>query len=257
MDKEIKVINFVFSLNGKLNLISIEQYIGYELETVKIKLLYEDKYMEKNINSFKLNENLLVFDNIIISPTNLEIHYENINLFLNIDSNDLIKDYILESTGKNQYKLYDERKYDGKINDIDNSGKMLIDFERIVHICDEFFKIYCLDFNEFSGIFTMVSQDFKSPSIYLKYKDSEFKNKKIASIYEEKILKMTTYKYIVRSSNYFRLNVKTNKTYKAFSSVIPFKYQKGTLRLVMKKNLFKKNLNAIGKEILFISYKYI
>lgn len=257
MTKEIKIINFVFIYNARLNLISIEQFIDYDLENAKIKILFEDKYIEKKINNVKIDANKLVFDNVIITPTELEMHYENIDLIFNIDNNELIKEFNKESKGKNNYIIFDERKYEGKINSISITEKIIIDFESIVTICDEYFKIYCLDFVDFSATFTMVCQDFKSPSIYLKYKDSEFKNKKIANVYEEKLLKLSTHKYIVRGQNYWRLNIKTNKKYKAESSIIPFKYQKGTIRLIMKKNLFKKNLNALGKEILFITYKYI
>lgn len=257
MSKEIKVINFVFVVNGKINLVAIEQFINYDLENAKVKILFDEKYTEMNINYIKIEENKLIFDNVIITPTELEIHYEKLNLLIKIDNSELIKEFVKESKGKNNYILFDERKYEGKINDVNYTDKIMIDFESIINICDEYFKIYCLDFENFSATFTMIGHDYKSPSIYLKYKDSEFKNKKTANIYEEKILKLSKYKYIVRSSNYWRLNVRTNKTFKANSSIIPFKYQKGTLRLIMKKNLFKNNLNALGKEILFITYKYI
>ena len=240
MEKEIKVINIVFSVNNKLNLISIEQFINYDLENAKIKFLLEDKYIEKKVYNMKLSDANLVFDNVFISPTEIEVHYDNIDLTFKVNCLELIKEFLMESKGKNHYILFEESKYEGKLNGIDVSGKLFLDFERIVNICDEYFKVFCLDFNDFSGVFTMVSQDFKSPNIYLKYKDCEYKNKKTSTIYEEKILKMSTYKYIVRSSNYFKLNIKTNKTYKAESSIIPFKYQKGSIRLVMKKNLFKK-----------------
>ena len=46
MNKEIKIINFVFKYNGKINLLSIEEYLNYE-EEGKIKLLIDDKYIEK------------------------------------------------------------------------------------------------------------------------------------------------------------------------------------------------------------------
>ena len=72
-----------------------------------------------------------------------------------------------------------------------------------------------------------------------------------------RIFKLSTYKFIVSGNYYWKINIKTNKTYKSNPSIIPFKYQKGTLSLIMKKNLFKTNLDAVGKEMLIISYKYI
>jgi hypothetical protein len=117
--------------------------------------------------------------------------------------------------------------------------------------------MYCIDFTEFSGSFNMLAYEHKTPCVVLKYKDSEFKNKKISNVRVAHFFKLTTYKLIVSGNFYWKINIKVNKTFKSNPSIIPFKYQKGTLNLIMKKNLFKTNLDAVGKEMLLISYKYI
>jgi hypothetical protein len=103
----------------------------------------------------------------------------------------------------------------------------------------------------------MTSYDHKSPYINLVYKDTEFKNKKLANVRVAKFFKLSTFKLIVSSNYYWKVNLKVNKVYKSNPSLIPFKYHKGQLTLQMKKNLFKTNLDAISQEMLLISYKYM
>ena len=103
----------------------------------------------------------------------------------------------------------------------------------------------------------MVSYDQKTPNIILKYKDSVFKNKKQSNVRIIKLFKTSKYKLIVSGNYYWRINMSSIKTYKSNPSVIPFKYHKGNIRLVMKKSLFKTNLKALGSDMLMITYKYI
>ena len=38
MNKEIRIINYVFKINNKTNLLSLEQYFNYQTKIGKIKL---------------------------------------------------------------------------------------------------------------------------------------------------------------------------------------------------------------------------
>ena len=255
--KEIKITNYVFKFNNKINLISIEEYFGYQNENTKIKLLIDERFVEKEVKYINHSSSKLVFDNLVITDECLELHFDELNVVINVDSKELLTEYEKQTKGKNNYILFEETKFTGRINENDFSGKLIIDFESIINISDDYYKIYCIDFTEFSGRFNMLAYDYKTSDIVLKYKDSEFKNKKVSNVKIVRFFKLSSYKLIVSGNYYWKINIKVNKTFKSNPSLIPFKYQKGTINLIMKKNLFKTNLDAIGKEILLISYKYI
>ena len=59
---------------------------------------------------------------------------------------------------------------------------------------DDYYKIYSIDFKEFSGSFTMTSYDHKSPYINLVYKDTEFKKKRNARRRERRRLQSSSKK---------------------------------------------------------------
>lgn len=256
MTKEIKIINFVFKYKEKLNLISIEEYLNFE-EEAKIKLLFDDKYTQKKIRNISITNDKLIFDDVIITVDSMELIMENYNIKFNINCKELIEEYNKVNKGKNNYILFENQRYSGIINDNEVSDKLFVDFESMVEISDDYFKIYCIDFNEFSGCFNMVSYDRRTPNVILKYKDSIFKNKKLSNVRIVNLFKMTKYKLVVSGNYYWKINMSVNKTFKSNPSIIPFKYQKGNLRLIMKKSLFKTNLKALGKDMLLITYKYI
>ena len=256
MNKEIKIINYVFKYKDKINLISIEEYINYE-EEAKVKLIIDDKYIEKKIKSISHSDERLIFDDVIISFDSMELYIENYHIKFNINGKELITKYNQKSTGKNQYALFENSKFTGYINEQEFSNKLFLDFESIIEISDDYYKIYCIDFAEFSGSFNMVSYNQRTPNIVLKYKDSIFENKKLSRVKIYYIFKMTKYKLTVSGKFYWKINMTVNKSYKSNPSIIPFKYQTGNLYLLMKKNLFKTNLKALGKEMLLITYKYI
>ncbi len=255
--KEIKIINYVFKFNNKINLISIEEYFGYQNENTKIKLLIDERFVEKEVRYTNHSPSKLVFDNLIITDENLELHIDDFDVEINVDNKELLIEFEKQNKGKNNYILFEEIKFYGRINGNEITGKLIIDFESIINISDDYYKMYCIDFTEFSGSFNMLAYDYKTPNIVLKYKDSEFKNKRVSNVKVVRLFKLSTYKIIVSGNYYWRINIKVNKTFKSNPSLIPFKYQKGTISLIMKKNVFKTNLDAVGKEILLISYKYI
>lgn len=257
MDKEIKIINYVFKYKGKLNLISIEHYDNYYGESDKIKLLMLDRYIERVVKISNLTVDKLVFDDLIITKDSLELYIEDYHINFNIDNSQLLLDYQKSYKGSNIYQMYDVFKYKGTINDEDVEDKLYVDLECIFEILDDYYKIYSIDFSEFSGSFTMVAYDRKCPNIKLIYKDTEFKNKKSANIKNVKFFKLSTVKLVVNANYYWKVNLKVQKVFRSSPAIIPFKYHKGQLILKMKKSLFKTNLDAIGKEMLLISYKYM
>ena len=256
MNKEIKIINYVFKYKDKINLISVEEYINYE-EDAKIKLIIEDKYIEKKIRNITCSEEKLIFDDLIITLDSMELYIENYHIKFNIPGKDLISEYNKQAKGKNMYQLFENSKFNGFVNNDEFCDKLFLDYESISEISDDYYKIYCIDFLEFSGFFNMVSYNKKTPNIILKYKDSVYKNKKISNVRISKVFKITKYKLTVSGNYYWKINISPNKTYKSNPAVIPFKYQMGNLCLLMKKNLFKTNLKALGKDLLLITYKYI
>jgi hypothetical protein len=257
LNKEVKVVNYVFKYKDKLNLLSIEQFVNYQTEINKIKLLILDKYIEKEVKDFNIENDKIVFDNLIITKNNIEVYIDEYHLNFNLDNSNLLNEFQKVNKGKNNYIMFDVYNYNGYINDEEVSDKIFVDFESITTILDDYYKIYSIDFKEFSGSFTMTSYDHKSPYINLVYKDTEFKNKKISNVRVAKFFKLSTFKLIVSSNYYWKVNLKVNKVYKSNPSLIPFKYHKGQLTLQMKKNLFKTNLDAISHEMLLISYKYM
>lgn len=257
LNKEIKIINYVFKFKGKLNLISLEHYHNYFGECDKIKLIIFDRYIEKNVKNLTITENKLVFDDLVITKNNLEFFIEDYHFNLNVDNSELLLDFQKANKGSNTYKMFDVHKYDGKINEEEVNDKIYVDLESITEILDDYYKVYSIDFLEFSGSFTMVAYDRKCPNIKLIYKDTEYKNKKIANVRDVKFFKLSTIKLIINANYYWKVNLKVQKVFKSNPAIIPFKYHKGQLMLKMKKNLFKTNLDAVCKEMLVISYKYI
>lgn len=257
MNKEIKIINYVFKYKNKLNLISIEEYLNYDGESSKLKLIIDEKYIEKDIKQASHSSDKLVFDDVIINANSVELYVDEFHILLNVDNKDLLIEYQKVNKGKNNYILFDCSKYFGSINDVEVSDKIIADFESLTNISDDYYKIYCIDFSEFSGSFSMISYDYKAPSVFLRYKDTEFSNKKPSNVRKAHIFKLSTYKLTISGNYYWKVNLSVNKTFKSNPSIIPFKYQKGSLSLIMKKNLFKTNLRANSKEMLIITYKYI
>jgi hypothetical protein len=47
VNKEIKILNYVFKYKEKINLISIEEYYNYQNENAKIKLIIDNEFYEK------------------------------------------------------------------------------------------------------------------------------------------------------------------------------------------------------------------
>lgn len=257
MEKEIKIINYVFKYKSKINLISIEHYNGFETENSKIKLLLEDNFYEKNIRIINVNKEKLIFDDLIITSKGLELYFDNHYLNLNVNNKELLEEYNQSSKNKNHYFLSKETIYSGVIDSEELIDKLFLDYESIVNISDNYYKLYTIDFLEFSGSFNMLAYDRKVPNIHLKYKETDFINKKVLNNRYVNFFKMSTYKFIISGNYYWKINVKVKKTFKSNPSVIPFKYQKGVISLVMKKNLLKTNFKAIGNEMLLISYKYM
>ena len=191
MEKEIKIINYVFKYKDKINIISIEEFLNFECETSKIKLIIDDKYIEKKISSISHSNDKLIFDNLIITNDNLELIIDDYHINFNIDNKELLAQQPKANKGKNNYQLFDTFKFYGTINDNEVSGKIFIDFESITNISDDYYKIYCIDFMDFSGCFNMVSYDGKTPNVILKYKDEIFKNKKVSNVRDAQIFKLT------------------------------------------------------------------
>lgn len=256
MNKEIKIINYVFKYKNKICLISIEQYLNYFTEKSKIKLLIEDNYFEKDIKNITVLPNKLIFDDLILTEYFLEYKTQEYTIKINTNNIDLINEFQNTSKVKNTYTLINNETFYGVINNEDIFDKIFVDFERIENIVDDYYKIYSIDFIEFSGVFNMIIYDEKTPHVLLRYKDNDYKNKKTSKV-KKSIFKFCTYKFKSSCSFYCKLKIKVNKTFKSNPAIIPFKYQKGVFSLIMKKNLFKTNLLASGKEILVISYKYI
>lgn len=257
MNKEIKIINYVFKYKDKINLVSIEEYINYPMECSKVKYIIEDKYFENSVVNKNISEDRLMFDNLTITEDFLEFVSTDYRLKLRIDNQELLNNYFKKNKGKNDYLLTKNERYFGTINEEEVSGKIFVDYESISTILDTYYKIYTIDFLEFNGCFNLVVYDKKTPNIYLRYKDLEIFNKRICSVKKHRIFKMSTYKLTISGNNFWKVNLKVNKSFKSNPSVIPFKYQKGILSLVMKKHIFKTSLRTMGNEMLLISYKYI
>lgn len=256
MNREIKIINFVFKHKDKINLLSIEEYRNYNLTNAKIKLLYENEYFEKEVEIIGHDQDKLVYGDLIIEKEQLECYIGKHHIVLKIDNNELFEEFMKASTNKNNYKLLDINTYFGIVNDVDVSGKCIVDYEIIKLIPDEYYKIYALDFINFSGMFTMLMNDDKGINLSLSYKDEEFKNKKPLKVCNVEFFKLSNVKLKISGNYYWKVNISNNKTYRSNPSVIPFKYQKGTLKLEMKKNLFKTNLKAETNDVLLITYKF-
>ena len=256
MNKEIKIINYVFKYKEKLSLISVEHYVNYLTEQSKIKFLIDDKYFEKVVKRIDILNNKLIFDDLVITENSLDYNIDDYKININTNNIELLNEYQKINKGKNSYFLSNNETYYGTINSEVIFDKIFVDYENLTSILDNYYKIYSIDFNEFSGNFNMVVYDKKTPHILLKYKDTDYRNKKQLAV-RRSFFKFCTYKFKVSGNFYCKLKIKINKTFKSNPAVIPFKYQKGMFSLIMKKNLFKKNLIATGKEILVIGYKYI
>lgn len=256
MNKEIKIINYVFKYHEKINLVSIEQYIKYPNERCKIKYVIDDKYFEKEINIKSETIERIVFDNLVISEGLLEANFDDYKIKIKVDNREIINEFLKKNNGKNNYLLSKNETFTGYINEEEISGKIIIDFENIATIVDTYYKVYIIDFSEFVGCFSLMVYDRKTPSIFLKYKDQEISNKRIYSVRDCKFFKLYNYKLIISGNSYFKVRIKVGKIFKSNPGIIPFKYNKGTLYLTMKKHLFKTSLRATGNQTLLISYKY-
>ena len=73
MNKEIRIINYVFKVKDIINLISIEQYYNYNDVSAKIKFIYKNEYFEKEIYNVNCESNKIILDDSSISNEILEI----------------------------------------------------------------------------------------------------------------------------------------------------------------------------------------
>lgn len=255
MNREIRIINYVFKINDKINLISIEQYSNYQQNPAKIKLLYGNEYLEKEILNVILEPNKLSFDDSKIAADMIEVNIGTYSIKLNIDNKDLLNEY-QKSTVKNYYKLFESNMFYGKINEEEVTGKLFLDYEILKTIPDEYYKMYAIDFINFHGIFSFLSHDGKGITLNLSYKDEVFKNKKVLNVKKINLFKLSNVKLKCSGHCLWTINYNQVKVFKAMPSIIPFKYVKGNLILKMKKNLFKTDLNAMSKENLLITYQF-
>ena len=90
MNKEIKIINYVFKFKDKLNLISVEEYLGYRSDESKLKLIIDDKYIEKSIKNINHTIDKLIFDNLIITNDSIELFIDEYHIQLFINNKELI-----------------------------------------------------------------------------------------------------------------------------------------------------------------------
>ena len=107
MNKEVKVVNYVFKYKDKLNLLSIEQFVNYQTEINKIKLLILDKYIEKEVKDFNIENDKIVFDNLIITKNNIEVYIDEYHLNFNLDNSILFNEFQKVNKGKNNYIMFD------------------------------------------------------------------------------------------------------------------------------------------------------
>ena len=256
MQKEIKIINYVFKVNKSMVLLSVENYINYNNTEIKVKLLHNDEYLENSIIDYNATENFLIFKDFKIYKDYIEVEVGSHKIKINVDNTLLLNDYQTENN-KNTYTLYDTDYYNGVFDGEEVSGKIYCDYEVIKMIPDNYYKIYVIDFEEFSGMFSMTTNDIKVINVNLKYKDVEFKNKRVLYLKDVKFFKTSSIKLKASGHFYWQIKFKEKKSIKANASIIPFRYLKGSLSLVMKKKLFKDSLNALCKDALVICYKYI
>ena len=255
MNKEIRIINYVFKIKEKINLISIEQFQDYQEAPAKIKLILGNDYFEKIINNVNIQNDKLCFDESIINLDSIDIKLENHQIKLKINNKELINDY-QKTNIKNNYKNYDLNIFDGKINEEEVSGKIFLDYEVIKTIPDEYYKIYTIDFENFNGSFNSLFHDEKGIYLNLMYKDEVFKNKKVLSVRKNDFFKLSNIKLKCSGHFLWTININQIKRFKSLPSIIPFKYVKCNTVLQMKKKLFKTDLKALSKENLLITYQF-
>ena len=255
MNKEIRIINYVFKINNKTNLLSLEQYFNYQTKIGKIKLLYENEYSEIDVMNIEKNINKINFDNSSINVDSLDIIVGTYHLKLNLDNKELLNEY-QKSNVKNFYKLFNIINFYGSINENEVQGQMFIDYGVLKTIPDEYYKLYSIDFIDFNGHFSFVSHDGKGMNLALSYKDEEYKNKKVLNIKQTRLFKFSDIKIKCSGHYLWTINVNNQKTFKSNPSIIPFKYIRSNLLIRMKKSLFNTDLKATSKDNLLITYKF-
>lgn len=255
MNKEIRIINYVFKVKDIINLISIEQYYNYNDVSAKIKFIYKNEYFEKEIYNVNCESNKIILDDSSISNEILEIKIDKHYIKLYIDNKELLTEY-KKTNIKNNYKFFNTNIFSGKINDEEINGKILSDYEVLKTIPDEYYKLYTIDFLNFNGAFNFLFHEGKGIHLKLTYKDEEYKNKKVLNVRKIIFFKMCNIK--LKCSGHYLWSIKFNKTkvYKSLPSIIPFLYIKGNISLIMKKHLFQTDLIANSAENLLISYHF-
>ena len=256
MQKEIKIINYIFKIDKKICFINVEKYENYNGVESKLKFLYNDEYIEEYIYNYQITDTCILFDDFKIYKDYIELNTSNHQIRLNINNELLISDFLKQSS-KNSYILYEENYMTGIIDKEEVKGMIFSDYEVIKTIPDNYLKFYVIDFEEFKGMFSVLCNDNKVISINLKYKDVEFKNKRVLYLNNVKIFKRASIKLKISGHFYWTIKFKENKNIKANPSIIPFKYSNGNLLLFMKKKLFKQNLKATCKNAFVISFQYL
>lgn len=255
MSKEIRIINYVFKVNGKINLISIEQYHNYQQKPAKIKFLYGNDYLEKEISDVNISQNKIIFEDTIITPNMLEVNIGTNHLKIYINNQELINDFH-KTNVKNYYRQYDGNVLNGLINEEEVTGKIICDYEVIKTIPDQYYKLYAIDFLDFNGNFNFLLHEEKGINLNLSYKDENYLNKKTLNAKKIKVFKISNIKLKCSGHFLWTINIKQIKSFKAMPSIIPFKYVRCNILLRMKKKLFKTDLKAISKENLLITYQF-
>lgn len=255
MNKEIRIINYVFKIKDVINLISIEHYHNFQDVLAKIKFIYKNEYFEKEVLNINSDLNKISLDDSSITNECLEIKIDKHQIKLYIDNKELLEEY-KKSNIKNNYKLINSNIFRGKIDEEEISGKILVDYEVLKNIPDEYYKMYTIDFINFNGIFNFLFHEGKGIHLNLTYKDESYKNKKVLNVRKINFFKICNIK--LKCSGHYLWTIKFNKTktFKSLPSIIPFLYIKGNATLNMKKHLFQSDFNANSSENMIITYHF-
>jgi hypothetical protein len=125
MQKEIKIINYVFKVNKSMVLLSVENYINYNNTEIKVKLLHNDEYLENSIIDYNATENFLIFKDFKIYKDYIEVEVGSHKIKINVDNTLLLNDYQTENN-KSTYTLYDTDYYNGVFDGEEVSVKSIV-----------------------------------------------------------------------------------------------------------------------------------
>lgn len=256
MSKEIKIINYIFKYKDSLNMLSIEEYKNYNYTFAKLKLLIDNEYLEREIEVLDSNEKSITSSDLSITDSYIECFIGKYQIKLFNNNSNLINEYERTTISKNYYKSFGITSYTGLINEEEICGELITDYEIIKNIPSEYYKLYTINFTDFNGLFSLLIHDDKCVNLNLEYKDEEFKNKKVLNIKSNKYLKLSDVKLRCSGNYLWKIKLNYNKSFKSNPSIIPFKYQRSTLKLQMKKKLFSTDLEANSKTTLVITYNY-